>query len=256
MKKPQLILAYSFFGLLVVCFFMAFISDLASIKSLIDAFDYFSYCWGIIISWFIDIILAVALIALSCKALINLYKDKEFDETKAFKSNCLILSLYLFVAAVSGILVLINASQLGIDISQNIVLLVFQVLAVVCLFMATRKYEKNVVNKVIAGIGYLILFVFLIISASNGVSGFAVAYIIFMFLAVIVGAVQIGIYDVDLLQFVKSFKNNQKGPSSEPEKNENDDSLNRLNKLQELHSQGLISDEEYEQKRKEIIEKL
>lgn len=264
MKKPQKIIGISFFSLLALTFFMLFINDIAAIGDVIDYFHYFKEVWGYIISWFLELALSITIIVISVLTLVPFLQNKEVEEKKLWKNNNLLLGTYLAVSVLAGIFVLINVSQIASgNLAKPIVLIVFQALGAIAFFLAIFQWEKMLINKIIAGIGYILLFTSLVISCSNGLSGFAIVFAIFMFLTIIVGAIHIGTYDVDLSKFLKleSVKKEEPDHSVVPEETKAEEEEKstvdqRLAKLQDLRSQGLISEEEYEEKRKEIINTL
>lgn len=265
MKKLQKILSITFFGLLVFTFFLLLIGDLINIGTIIDRFSYFQYNWSIIFSWFIELGLSISIFVLSLLKLIHLLSNKEDGNPKeSVKNGCLYFAIYVAACIVSEILVIINASSFGSinNLASLIVIIVFQAISCITLFLSTSKFENDLVNKVLCGIGYGTLFVSLIINAAYGApTGLALAFTIFMFITTIVGIANFIICSFDFENKTVQEDNqsiNNDSEISEKSMTENSESSvdQRLANLKNLHEQGLISDEEYNEKRKQIIDSL
>lgn len=218
MKKIQKIIGISFFSLIALTFFMLFVNDLTGIGDIIDAFQEFGQLWGIILTWFLEIGLCVAILVKSIMTIIGIVQDKEKDAKVLVKKNCFLLFLYFAISVVGGIFTLINLAQLGANsgLARPIVLIVFQALGAVAAFLVTLNWEKDSMYKILGGAAYAILFVALILTASNGVRGFLVAYIVFMFFVNILGVFHVLTYDVNFDKFFKI----QEAPAAVEEKKE------------------------------------
>ncbi len=260
MKNLKKILSITFFSLLLFTFFLMLIGDIASIGDVIDAFSQFDYTWSSIFSWFIELGVSIYIFVMSLLTLINILTNKENDQKVLIKKNCLYLAIYLATCVVSGILVLIHASGFGVptNLALPIVLIVFEAISCITLFISTSKFENSLINKILNGIGYGTLFIVLILSASSGSPrGIGVAVIVFLFFVNIVGVAHIVIGSIDFEAKVQEEKTTTENNNSEGIKEKAESNLEeRLAKLQSLHEQGLISDDEYNEKRKQIIDSL
>lgn len=223
MKKVQKIIGISFFSLIAFTFFMLLVNDLIGIGDIIEAFKDFKYFWGMIITWFLEVGLCIAIIVKSIMTMVGVLQEKETDAKTLAKKNCFLISLYFLISVVGGIFTLINLTQLagGYDsaFTRAIVLIVFQAIGAVVAFLATLNWEKDLMTKILGGAAYAILFVALILTASNGVGGFLVAYIIFMFFVNILGVIHVLTYDIDM---DKLFK--KEAPAAVEEKKEEEKS--------------------------------
>ena len=261
MKKLSKSLAIAFFGLLTLTFFMLFISSLVSIGDVIDLFDYMELTWSSFVAWLLELALSVVVLVFSIKMLVQLIKEKEVKEKHDVKLACLLLGVYLAVLFVEQLIVIIHYSTIGsIDLGGTAIpLMVFEVIGAVAFGLMLKKWDKSMIEKIIAGVGFIFLFVTLIMLCSNA-SGFTVAFLVFMIIATLVGAAYVELYDVD---FKKVFapehqaKPEEKEDKPLPEPKEEKATVEeKLAKIKDLHEKGLIDDEEYASKRKDIIDKL
>ena len=261
MKKLSKSLAIAFFGLLTLTFFMLFISSLVSIGDVIDLFDYMELTWSSFVAWLLELALSVVVLVFSIKMLVHLIKEKEIKERQDVKLASALLIAYLGVLFVGQLLIIIHYSTIGsIDLGGTAIpLMVFEVIGAVAFGLMLKKWDKPMIEKIIAGVGFILLFVTLIMLCSTA-SGFTVAFLVFMIIATLVGAAYVELYDVD---FKKVFapehpaKSEEKEDKPSPEPKEEKATVEeKLAKIKDLHEKGLIDDEEYASKRKDIIDKL
>lgn len=185
------------------------------------------------------------MIALSCVGIVKTYRNG--DEGLAFRFSCLILSIFLIVSFFTGFLVIINASTVKeeLDLAQPVILLVFQAVAAATLLIALINNKNKVNSKIFAGIGYSFLFVTLIMATGAGLKGLAAGALVFLFLACFIGAIITALHGIDLSNLTARLTYNVEKSFEE-----------QILKLNELHEKNLLTDEEYEEKRKELISKL
>ena len=261
MKKLSKSLAIAFFGLLTLTFFMLFISSLVSIGDVIDLFDYMELTWSSFVAWLLELALSVVVLVFSIKMLVHLIKEKEIKERQDVKLASALLIAYLGVLFVGQLLIIIHYSTIGsIDLGGTAIpLMVFEVIGAVAFGLMLKKWDKPMIEKIIAGVGFIFLFVTLIMLCSNA-SGFIIAFLVFMIIATLVGAAYVELYDVD---FKKVFapehpaKSEEKEDKPLPEPKEEKATVEeKLAKIKDLHEKGMITDEEYASKRKDIIDKL
>lgn len=261
MKKLSKGLSLGFFGLLTLTFFMLFISCLVSIGDVIDLFDYMELTWSSFVSWLLELALSVVVLVFSIKMLVHLIKEKEIKERQDVKLASALLIVYLGVLFVGQLLIIIHLSTIGpIKLSgTTIPLMVFEVLGIVAFGLTMKKWDKPMIEKIIAGVGFILLFVTLIMLCSTA-SGFTVAFLVFMIITTLVGAAYVELYDVDLKKvFAPEHparpEEKEDKPLPEP-KEEKATVEEKLAKIKDLHEKGMITDEEYASKRKDIIDKL
>jgi len=255
---------------MTLAFFLSLINDIGSIGGLIMAFKQIDYTWSQIVSWFIDLGVSIAIFVLSLLALIRISSSTEANPTRAMNKNCLCIAIYEAAAIFAEILIIIHASTLGTTINSGlpltIMLVIFQLICVVSLFTSLAKFENPLISKVLRYVGYGTWFVCLILTISNGTpTGMLLVFFIFLFFVNIVGLAQVIICSLEVKESVKNeTKLNEQNPSAnaettiseEPIKEENLNYEKRLLNLNNLHAQGLISDEEYNEKRQKIIDSL
>lgn len=220
MKKTQKIIGLSFFGLIAFTFFMLFVNSLTQMGNMIDSFHYFGQSWGFIISWFLETGLSVTILVLSIMTLIGMLQGKEKDAKALVKKNYFDLFLYFVISVFGGIFTLINTIQLagGYDytFTKVIVLIIFEIAGAVLALLASIKRGNEKTIKRLGSAAYAILFVTLVFTASNGIKGFLIACIIFMFLVNILGLFHALTYDIN---FKNLFKE-QEAPVAVEEKKE------------------------------------
>lgn len=261
MKKLSKGLSLGFFGLLTLTFFMLFISCLVSIGDVIDLFEFMDLTWSSFVSWLLELALSVVVLVFSIKMLVNLIKEKEIKERQDVKLASALLIAYLGVLFVGQLLIIIHLSTIGpIQLSgTTIPLMVFEVLGIVAFGLTMKKWDKPMIEKIIAGVGFILLFVTLIMLCSTA-SGFTVAFLVFMIITTLVGAAYVELYGVDLKKVFAPehpAKPEEKEDKPLPEPKEEKATVEeKLAKIKDLHEKGMITDEEYASKRKDIIDKL
>lgn len=216
------------------------------------AFDHFDSHY--LIPLILEIVLSIAIFVMSFTTLISILRKKEMDFQRLFKKNCLYLAITFAVFIAVEFFALIEAlsyaeyvsSSVGsVDLTFPIIFIFVQAIGCISLFLATSKYENMIINKVFAYIGYIAFFITLILVIINiGVpSVLSLAFVIVALFINIIGAIQIITCGME-----QKENANQETSMLGIEQ--------RLANLKSLHEQGFINDEEYNEKRKQMIDSL
>lgn len=254
MKKFTRIMTLVFYGLVFFTFFLVFVARMISIVDFFSYFDSFSIYWDSIISWILELGLSIFIMIISTIVVLPLFNNQKINEKKALQFNPIIMILYLAYLAISTLLLMICIATLpevsNFDYSLYILLLIFELCSIFLFVLSTKKFENKYINKLLQFVAYLLMFIILCIS-SKGVTGIRIAVIVFMIFSVIAGAIYLLTYNVD-------FKNLSKALSiwTEGNSESKDSTQEKLDEIKKLYEQGYLTSEEYEQKRKEIIDSL
>lgn len=248
MKRLQKNISIAFFGLLSLAFFLMLFGVIMA------AFENLNNHWSSYISLILVIGLSLAIFVMALITLISILRKKETDSQRLFKKNCLYLAIIFTVFIVVEFLSLIetltyddslSSISAGVDLTLPIILILVQAIGCVSLSLATSKYENMSANKVFAGIGYASLFITLVLVVAyiGTPSILFLAFVIVALFINIIGAIQIITFGMD-----QKENANQETSMLGIEQ--------RLASLKDLHEQGFVNDEEYNEKRKKIIDSL
>jgi len=252
MKRLQKNISITFFSLLSLSFFLMLFGVIEA------AFDHFDNHWYHYIAFVLEIGLSITIFVLALITLISILRKKETDSQKLFKKNCLYLAITFaaFIAIEFFTLIEVldyaessSSGLISVDLTFPIIFILVQSIGCITLFLATSKYENMTINKVFAGIGYVSLFISLILVIANigTPSILLLAFIIIALFNNIVGAIQIITCGMD-----QEDNANQEQVYEKPALGVEQ----RLASLKNLHEQGFINDEEYNEKRRNIIDSL
>lgn len=273
MKKLHKNISITFFSLLAVTFLLLFIYKFVSISVLSQAFEQSETSWSYIVLWFLEVGLSIAIFIMALLAIISLLSKKEIDEKKFVRKNCLYLAISSVVFIVGEMLSLINLLDIYKEISSSsatvslafpIIFIVFQSVGCIILFIAASKSENMAINKVFGVIGYITLFIdliFVIISITNAMDAFLIILIFLFFFVVSIGTIHIVTCDVNYEnnEAIQEKQNVEDIIETSLEQ-KSDTSMSELEQrliyLKNLHAQNLITDKEYNDKRKQIIDSL
>ncbi len=253
MKKLQKNISIAFFSLLSLTIFLLLFGVITA------ALDHFDNHWYNYISLILEIGLSIAIFVMALTTLISILRKKETSSLGLLKKNCLYLAIIFSVFIVVEFLALIEAFDyaessssglISVDVTFPIIFILVQAIGCITLFLATSKYENTTTNKIFAGIGYVSLFITLILVVANigATSVLLLMFIIFALFTNIIGAIQIITCGMEQEDNAKDQEQVSENPTLGIEQ--------RLANLKNLHEQNLISDEEYNEKRKQIINSL
>lgn len=265
MKTATKIIMYSFWGLLLICGLIGFISNLTSMGTFFDSFHYIDVLWYMPITYILDLLFNIFVLVFASLNAVAVYyiadeNKKKFSEEKIISNGLLTLIVYLGLNILTAILAIINGytvagSQVTINAS-TIVCLVFGIIALVAYIIALNKKEDGKPSLVFSAIGYGMTALFLFVSMSMS-GGIVIAIEVFLLFALIAAAMELIDRKIDFTSLIK--KENKEGSVKNTEDNSQSNSeivIEKLNKLKELYDQGILTEEEYAQKRKEIIDSL
>lgn len=228
MKK---IISYVLFAIFALFFGISLINDLSYISTIINAANQ-NESWIIISVFILDIICCISLLIY---AILALKKVNQFNDEQNFKSALLLMAIYQGFGLISSVIAIFRASELTSSIIVSLLLLLVSFILFLCSLLNKNLNLKA--KKVLSLIAYLITFIIVVRNSSSTLN-------VILFFAIIFGVIQTILVNVELNTLLDNLF-----------KSEDETSL-RLKKLNELYEEKLISEEEYNSKRKEIIDSL
>lgn len=228
MKK---IISYVLFAIFALFFGISLINDLSYISTIINAANQ-NESWIIISVFILDIICCISLLIY---AILALKKVNRFNDEQNFKSALLLMAIYQGFGLISSVIAIFSASELTSSIIVSLLLLLVSFILFLCSLLNKNLNLKA--KKVLSLIAYLITFIIVVRNSSSTLN-------VILFFAIIFGVIQTILVNVELNTLLNNLF-----------KSEDETSL-RLKKLNELYEEKLISEEEYNSKRKEIIDSL
>lgn len=264
MKIATKIIMYSFWGLLIICGLIGFISDLTSIGTFIDSFHYIDVLWYMPITYILDLLFNIFLLVFASLNAVSIYyiadeNKKKFSQEKIISNGLFTLIVYLGLNILTAILAIINGYTVaGLQVTINastIVCIVFGVIALVAYIIALNKKEEDKPSLVFSAIGYGMTALFLFVSMSMS-TGIVIAMEVFLLFALIAGAMELIDRKVDFASLINKKETKEENVKKVEESSNSEEVIEKLNKLKELYDQGILTEEEYSQKRKEIVDSL
>lgn len=228
MKK---IISYVLFAIFTLFFGISLINDLSYISTIINAANQ-NESWIIISVFILDIICCISLLIY---AILALKKVNQFNDEQNFKSALLLMAIYQGFGLISSVIAIFSASELTSSIIVSLLLLLVSFILFLCSLLNKNLNLKA--KKVLSLIAYLITFIIVVRNSSSTLN-------VILFFAIIFGVIQTILVNVELNTLLNDLF-----------KSEDETSL-RLKKLNELYEEKLISEEEYNSKRKEIVDSL
>lgn len=228
MKK---IISYVLFAIFALFFGISLINDLSYISTIINIADQ-NGSWIIISVFILDVICCISLLIY---AILALKKVNQFNDEQNFKSALLLMTIYQGFGLISSVIAIFSASELTSSIIVSLLLLLVSFILFLCSLLNKNLNLKA--KKVLSLIAYLITFIIVVRNSSSTLN-------VILFFAIIFGVIQTILVNVELNTLLNNLF-----------KSEDETSL-RLKKLNELYEEKLISEEEYNSKRKEIIDSL
>lgn len=228
MKK---IISYVLFAIFTLFFGISLINDLSYISTIINAANQ-NESWIIISVFILDIICCISLLVY---AILALKKVNRFNDEQNFKSALLLMAIYQGFGLISSVIAIFSASELTSSIIVSLLLLLVSFILFLCSLLNKNLNLKA--KKVLSLIAYLITFIIVVRNSSSTLN-------VILFFAIIFGVIQTILVNVELNTLLNNLF-----------KSEDEASL-RLKKLNELYEEKLISEEEYNSKRKEIVDSL
>ncbi len=228
MKK---IISYVLFAIFALFFGISLINDLSYISTIINAANQ-NESWIIISVFILDIICCISLLIY---AILPLKKVNQFNDEQNFKSALLLMAIYQGFGLISSVIAIFSASELTSSIIVSLLLLLVSFILFLCSLLNKNLNLKA--KKVLSLIAYLITFIIVVRNSSSTLN-------VILFFAIIFGVIQTILVNVELNTLLNNLF-----------KSEDEASL-RLKKLNELYEEKLISEEEYNSKRKEIVDSL
>lgn len=228
MKK---IISYVLFAIFALFFGISLINDLSYISTIINVADQ-NESWIIISVFILDIICCISLLIY---AILALKKVNRFNDEQNFKSALLLMAIYQGFGLISSVIAIFSASELTSSIIVSLLLLLVSFILFLCSLLNKNLNLKA--KKVLSLIAYLITFIIVVRNSSSTLN-------VILFFAIIFGVIQTILVNVELNTLLNNLF-----------KSEDEASL-RLKKLNELYEEKLISEEEYNSKRKEIVDSL
>ncbi len=228
MKK---IISYVLFAIFTLFFGISLINDLSYISTIINIADQ-NGSWIIISVFILDVICCIGLLIY---AILALKKVNQFNDEQNFKSALLLMTIYQGFGLVSSVIAIFSASELTSSIIVSLLLLLVSFILFLCSLLNKNLNLKA--KKVLSLIAYLITFIIVVRNSSSTLN-------VILFFAIIFGVIQTILVNVELNTLLNNLF-----------KSEDEASL-RLKKLNELYEEKLISEEEYNSKRKEIVDSL
>ena len=228
MKK---IISYVLFAIFTLFFGISLINDLSYISTIINAANQ-NESWIIISVFILDIICCISLLIY---AILALKKVNQFNDEQNFKSALLLMAIYQGFGLISSVIAIFSASELTSSIIVSLLLLLVSFILFLCSLLNKNLNLKA--KKVLSLIAYLITFIIVVRNSSSTLN-------VILFFAIIFGVIQTILVNVELNTLLNNVF-----------KSEDETSL-RLKKLNELYEEKLISEEEYNSKRKEIVDSL
>ena len=224
MKK---IISYVLFAIFTLFFGISLINDLSYISTIINAANQ-NESWIIISVFILDIICCISLLIY---AILALKKVNRFNDEQNFKSALLLMAIYQGFGLISSVIAIFSASELTSSIIVSLLLLLVSFILFLCSLLNKNLNLKA--KKVLSLIAYLITFIIVVRNSSSTLN-------VILFFAIIFGVIQTILVNVELNTLLNS----------------EDEASLRLKKLNELYEEKLISEEEYNSKRKEIVDSL
>lgn len=228
MKK---IISYVLFAIFTLFFGISLINDLSYISTIINAANQ-NESWIIISVFILDIICCISLLIY---VILALKKVNRFNDEQNFKSALLLMAIYQGFGLISSVIAIFSASELTSSIIVSLLLLLVSFILFLCSLLNKNLNLKA--KKVLSLIAYLITFIIVVRNSSSTLN-------VILFFAIIFGVIQTILVNVELNTLLNNLF-----------KSEDETSL-RLKKLNELYEEKLISEEEYNSKRKEIVDSL
>lgn len=228
MKK---IISYVLFAIFTLFFGISLINDLSYISTIINAANQ-NESWIIISVFILDIICCISLLIY---AILALKKVNRFNDEQNFKSALLLMAIYQGFGLIGSVIAIFSASELTSSIIVSLLLLLVSFILFLCSLLNKNLNLKA--KKVLSLIAYLITFIIVVRNSSSTLN-------VILFFAIIFGVIQTILVNVELNTLLNNLF-----------KSEDETSL-RLKKLNELYEEKLISEEEYNSKRKEIVDSL
>lgn len=228
MKK---IISYVLFAIFTLFFGISLINDLSYISTIINAANQ-NESWIIISVFILDIICCISLLIY---AILALKKVNQFNDEQNFKSALLLMAIYQGFGLISSVIAIFSVSELTSSIIVSLLLLLVSFILFLCSLLNKNLNLKA--KKVLSLIAYLITFIIVVRNSSSTLN-------VILFFAIIFGVIQTILVNVELNTLLNNLF-----------KSEDETSL-RLKKLNELYEEKLISEEEYNSKRKEIVDSL
>ena len=228
MKK---IISNVLFAIFTLFFGISLINDLSYISTIINAANQ-NESWIIISVFILDIICCISLLIY---AILALKKVNQFNDEQNFKSALLLMAIYQGFGLISSVIAIFSASELTSSIIVSLLLLLVSFILFLCSLLNKNLNLKA--KKVLSLIAYLITFIIVVRNSSSTLN-------VILFFAIIFGVIQTILVNVELNTLLNNLF-----------KSEDETSL-RLKKLNELYEEKLISEEEYNSKRKEIVDSL
>lgn len=228
MKK---IISYVLFAIFALFFGISLINDLSYISTIINIADQ-NGSWIIISVFILDVICCIGLLIY---VILALKKVNQFNDEQNFKSALLLMAIYQGFGLISSVIAIFSASELTSSIIVSLLLLLVSFILFLCSLLNKNLNLKA--KKVLSLIAYLITFIIVVRNSSSTLN-------VILFFAIIFGVIQVVLVNVELNTLLNNLF-----------KSEDETSL-RLKKLNELYEEKLISEEEYNSKRKEIIDSL
>ena len=228
MKK---IISYVLFAIFTLFFGISLINDLSYISTIINAANQ-NESWIIISVFILDIICCISLLIY---AILALKKVNRFNDEQNFKSALLLMAIYQGFGLIGSVIAIFSASELTSSIIVSLLLLLVSFILFLCSLLNKNLNLKA--KKVLSLIAYLITFIIVVRNSSSTLN-------VILFFAIIFGVIQTILVNVELNTLLNNLF-----------KSEDEASL-RLKKLNELYEEKLISEEEYNSKRKEIVDSL
>ena len=249
-------LTYFILGLLIFISFYDVISNLISIDELIELFDDLdnpwvkNTQWSLISSWFIEVI---SFIFIGVVSIITLVKTSKNNENRLYTFNFIsfTISIIMFEMTLCAAFVLIEFGDSSSSLPAAIMnLLFFCGIGVLFLLSYVIKFKSNTPKFILTLIGYSFMLILFITSTLNIISsqsslsstGSLLQIIAFVFLS-LMGIVFTTFYMAinctsGKIVFLKENKELEK----------------KLMPLKEMVDKGIITQEEYETKKNELLE--
>ena len=153
--------------------------------------------------------------------------------------------------------------------ASAVVVIVLTAIAILVLLVATFYNSNTTTKKILGGLGIICLLVIYIIAFCNGGTAMATVINIFLFICLLLSGVFIFLPDNSIparrthtayTSTTSSYSTVHPAPqpSSQPKetKDKDEDPIKKLKELKELLDSNIITQEEYEEKRKKYLDKI
>lgn len=253
MNKYQKIFSFSTISILFLAFLFSFIGLMIGIEDLAYVLKNAPQVWSLPVGWFIELGVTIFTFIILIVGAIKVYKDK-ITCLKTIRYLEFIFFMFMVEIFVNNLLACINAAVMHLDFNvAAFIVVTIGFIASIVLNVLGRYLKTSTINKrVLNIISYVMLFVFIIVTAAiSDLSGFAVAFYVFFIFGLIALGVFSSIYEMDF----EKAKAKISEKIFEEEKEEKSTLETKLNELNALKEKGVITEEEYNEKRKDIIEK-